>query len=438
MSQKLVLTQLIEKFCTAVAAGSPSTGAQYGRRLFNFDLFLKEKFNIGIDQFILSFKDNSGKFDVYDVLSAYHSYLSEITPKLQKSTISARLRTAKTFLDYNNIIINETQFRIKVRTPKQKKTEHFQALTKPLINKIVLACQTPRLHTYILTLAATGCRAVELLSVLTKHVNLEEGTIYLRAEHTKTKTDRTVFLTKECAAQLSLWKEYRERERRVTGKNGKVVYSTKPLKPNDLFFSTGRIDATDEQDPNYMYHVLAREFSAVLDRIGLSDRNVASKRHEVTLHSFRRFVYTTITNLGHHDFADFFIGHSGSTYHRPSEEKILELLKKVEPYLTYLDYSKLEARGADVDTKLEKKDTEIQELREQMKTMQEQVSSLIKGLRPPSHEGPDLPLEIAAHAFDPSFQGRDPKRPMSEWQKEREALDRKYGRDEKDKALGDK
>jgi integrase len=363
MSQKLVLTTATQKFVNAVAADSPSTGAQYGRRVYNFGLFLKQKYNISIDEYLKSYK----QFDVYDILSAYHVYLKQT--RLNRNTISARLRTAKTFLEYYDIPIIESQFRIKVRAPKQKVTERFQALTKKLVNKIIIGCQSPRLHTYVLCLAATGMRATEPLSILTKHVDFENGVMYLRAEHTKTRQNRTVFLTKECLAQLKVWKDYRERERRVVGKNGKVVYATKALRPNDLFFSTGRINNADEQDPDYMYHVLAREFSTALDRIGLSDRNTESKRHEITLHSFRRFVYSTITDLGFHDFANFFIGHAGSTYWRKTESEKLDLFRKVEPYLTYLDYSELEAKGADVETKLDEKDQQIATLQKQMNDM---------------------------------------------------------------------
>jgi integrase len=366
MSQKLVLTAATEKFVAAVEADSPSTAMQYGRRIHNFGVFLGEKYNITIDEYLKSYKD----YDVYSVLSAYHVYLKQT--RLQRNTISARLRTVKVFLEFHNITIIESQFRIKVRTPRQKKTKHFQALEKKLVNKIIIACQSPRLHTYVLTLAATGMRATECLSILTKHVDFENGIIFLRGEHTKTREARTVYLTKECIAQLKVWKDYRERERRIVGKNGKVVYATKPLKANDLFFSTGRINNADEQDPNYMYHVLSREFSKVLDRIGFSDRNEESKRHEITLHSFRRFVYSTITDLGYHDFANSFIGHAGSTYWRKTDSQKLELFKKIEPYLTYLDYSELEAKGADVQTKLSESQQELLDVKKQLKEMQEQ------------------------------------------------------------------
>jgi integrase len=368
MSQKLVLSPATQKFVTTVKVNSPSTADQYGKRLYNFGEFLGQKYNISIDEYIQSYKSFHGG-DVYDVLFGYHLFLNELN--LQKSTVASRLRTAKTFLEFHDIPIVESKFRIKVRTPKNSANEEITALTKPLVNKIIIGCQSPRLHTYVLTLAATGARAVETLSVLTKHVDLEQGTIYLRKEWTKQKRARTVSLTKECLDQLKVWKEYRERKRRIVDKNGRAMYETKPLKPNDLFFSSGRRDNADKQDPNYMYDVLEKEFGAVLDRIGLDARDSESKRHEITLHSFRRWVYTTIEKLGNIEFANYMIGHANSTYWRETAEDRVKAFKKFEPYLTYLSYEELEAKGADVETQLQEKEDRISNLEKQLKEIQE-------------------------------------------------------------------
>ena len=39
-------------------------------------------------------------------------------------------------------------------------------------------------------------------------------------------------------------------------------------------------------------------------------------RRKITLHSFRRYVKTTISDLGYSDYSEWFIGHSGFTYWR--------------------------------------------------------------------------------------------------------------------------
>jgi hypothetical protein len=64
----------------------------------------------------------------------------------------------------------------------------------------------------------------------------------------------------------------------------------------------------------------------------------------------RVFIKSTISES---DYSEWFIGHNGSTYYRKTEKEKAEIFRKIEPYLTFLDYSELEAGGADVDTKLQ-------------------------------------------------------------------------------------
>ena len=75
---------------------------------------------------------------------------------------------------------------------------------------------------------ATGMRAVEALSIRIKDLDLQlhHPRLFVRGEFTKTRSDRTIFLTKEVAHQLSSWLDYKYRSRRVcyVGNNGKNCY----------------------------------------------------------------------------------------------------------------------------------------------------------------------------------------------------------------------
>ena len=101
------------------------------------------------------------------------------------------------------------------------------------------------------------------------------------------------------------------------------------------------------------------------------------RRRQITLHSFRRFVKSTISDLGYSDYSEWFIGHSGSTYYRKTEKEKAEIFAKIEPYLTFLDYSELEARGADVVTKLQEKDKQIEILVKKQEKFEQLIQSLI-------------------------------------------------------------
>ncbi len=96
-------------------------------------------------------------------------------------------------------------------------------------------------------------------------------------------------------------------------------------------------------NPDGLYDDIAKSFAKTLDRMGKGDREDGNEqRRQITLHSFRRFVKTTISDLGYADYSEYFIGHSGSTYWRKKDSEIAELFRKIEPYLTFLNVNQLE------------------------------------------------------------------------------------------------
>ncbi len=354
-----------DKFCKAVEVGKKSTSQVYASRLRTFDSFLRSKYNIPLDSFF------DQKFDVYEVLADYHTYLS--SDGLKKSTISAKIATARLFLEYNGVAISGAIFRLRVRPPKATQGKKKKPLTKDLARKIILACKDMRLQTYTLLLAATGMRAQEALSIRLKDIDFANHKISLRAEFTKTDTDRDALVTDECMTQLKKWKEYRERERRIvtpSQDNGKsrIENVTRILKPTDLFFSTGH--HVGVKNPRNLYHILVAQFDVVLDANGFDEleENTKAKRHKITLHSFRRFVKTTVSKLAGQEYSEWFIGHKGSTYFTEHEDEAFETLHKIESNLTYLDYSKLDKQALDVNTQLIEKDNRISQLEKQMES----------------------------------------------------------------------
>ena len=99
-------------------------------------------------------------------------------------------------------------------------------------------------------------------------------------------------------------------------------------------------------------------------------------RRKITLHSFRRFVKTTISDLGYSDYSEWFIGHSGSTYWRKKDNEKAEIFKKIEPYLTFLNIQQLNRQGADLETKIEELQDINQLLRNKQNEREEQIKKL--------------------------------------------------------------
>src|SRR5207253_1408731 len=201
----------------------------------------------------------------------------------------------------------------------------------------------------------------------------DPATLFVRGEFTKTKMDRTVYLTDEMTSQLKSWLHYRFRTRRVchidhtTGKT-MSEYRTPIRNEKDLMFSVNRRNKT-AGSPKFLYNTLLLAFGKTLDRMGKGEKeeglsNKHGVRRKITLHSLRRYTKSTISDIGYFDFSEYFIGHIGSTYYRRTENDKIEIFRKVESYLTFLDVVNLDRKGADVQSKVDELEMINQKLRE--------------------------------------------------------------------------
>ena len=91
------------------------------------------------------------------------------------------------------------------------------------------------------------------------------------------------------------------------------------------------------------------------------------KRRKITLHSFRRFVKTVVSDQTNQDYSEWFLGHSKSPYYTKKEPERREIYAtKCMKYLTFLDYTTLEARGKSIEVNLQEKDKVIKEMEAQI------------------------------------------------------------------------
>ena len=261
---------------------------------------------------------------------------------------------------------------------------HKEALTKTDIQYILNACSDIKLKTYVLLLAATGCRASEALSIRSRDINFETNpnpnsnsnpaTAFIRGEYTKTKTDRTIMLTDELVQQLKLWLDYKQRTRSIGhyDKDNRKTYHEErtPILDKDmLIFSEKRAHSTkttEEDMINGLYNTMLEKFEQLLDRLGdkYAEFEPTKKRRKITYHSIRRMVKSVISDLGLEQYSEIYIGHhSKSTYYRISRADEIKLFRKVEPYLTYMDTHSLEVKQQDLTTQIESIQNENRELR---------------------------------------------------------------------------
>jgi integrase len=361
-----------------------STAWQYLNRLSVFSVFLNKEFDgLTIDSLVNKIKEKIA--DPYSILGAYSAYLRNCN--LSTITIKQRVVTVKNFLEYCDIEISPRRFKIKVRLPKAVR-RNKEAISKEDVIDILNQCSDLRLKTYVMLLASTGMRAVEALHIKVKDIDFESNParLFVRGENTKTKTDRTVFLTEETANQLDSWLKYKHRVRRVCyqnkykenrNENKKTMteYRTPSIKNTDLVFAVYQNKQTPETSS--LYAELAASFAKTLDRMGKGEREDNNeKRRQITFHSFRRFVKTTISDLGYADYSEYFIGHSGSTYWRKKESEKAEIFRKIEPYLSFLNIHQLERQGADILSKVNELEEVNQSLRERDRSKDDAIAML--------------------------------------------------------------
>jgi len=367
----------LNKYIRNIRAMNKKTAYEYYLRLNNFQDFIRS-YNITLDDIVTKMK--GGLENPYEVLSGYVSYL-QTGYNISTSTIKERVITAKNFFEFYDVDISPRKFKLKVKMPKVIR-KNKEALSKEDIINILNACSDIRLKTYVMLLAATGFRAVEALSIRIKDLHLEArpAKIFVRGEYTKTKTDRCIFLTEEVAAQLKQWLEYKYRGRRVCYKDNQTEktiteYRTPERNDSDLVFAV--YQDREKPVPSMIYYDLARSFGKTLDRIGRGTREDGNeRRRQITLHSFRRFVKTTISDLGYADYSEYFIGHSGSTYWRKKDSEKAEIFRKIEPYLTFLNVHQLERQGADIQSKVDELEQLNQSMRDRDKMKDDAIAHL--------------------------------------------------------------
>jgi integrase len=338
------------------------TASDYRKRLELFRVFVLEKYNMSLDELILTLTTESHgpKIDVYKLLNDYVKYIQK-EKNVSPLTLKLLLSTTRFFLETFDVEISPRKYKLKVRTPKVVKQEK-EALSRQDVQTILNTCHNIRLKTYVLFLVSTGCRAVEALSIRLCDINWKNDpvTVFIRGEFTKTKKDHIVMLTSEMVQQLQAWIDYKHRNRSINyydqiNKKSNYVKVEPKINEEVLIFSHSY---NTIYTPEGLYTNVLQSFEKILDRLGskfAQYENSTKRRRKITFHSLRRYVRSTVSNLGYSDFAEkYILNHdTTSTYYRVPPKERIDIFKKIEPNLTYLDQSSIENKGRDLTTRLE-------------------------------------------------------------------------------------
>ncbi len=332
------------------------------------------------------------KVNIYELLDAFISYLQTSNATLTPSSIKLYMASIRSYFAYNDIDVIPSKFKRKVKMPKSYR-EDEEPLDASDIRKISLACNNRRLKTYLLVLASGGMRAVEGLAIRIKDIDfsINPAKIHIRKEYAKTRVSRDIYISNEATHYLKQWLDW------------KYNNPERPRQQNasDLVFTI-----FTNKNPNTLYIKVLEEFQKLLAIVGLNDRKEGGKqrRRKITLHSFRRFTKSVISDQVSQDFSEWFLGHSKSPYYTKKEFERREIYAtKCMKYLTFLDYTTFEIRGKNIEAKLLEKDNEIQAMktrheqdmdamREEMNRQFSQIMSMIQQ-NPKAHIKPGVLTE---------------------------------------------
>jgi integrase len=383
-------SEAILKYVNSFAVSNKRTSIEYFGRLLTFEQFINENYDFTVDDLLIN---KIFTVDIYDLLSSFVTWLSSRIDRdgyklLSPVSIKNRVINVKNLLEYYDIAINPHKFKLRVKLPRVH-NQYKEALTKEHIIKILETCESYKLKTYLILLAVTGLRASEACSIRLKDIDYNNHKINVRAEFTKTKVGRYCFTTFELENFLKIWIDYKYRRRRLKVDNIGNRWVIPNRRNDDLVFSSSftrdgsvlsmqkannKRKNIDEIDlVGNLYNTMVIEFNDLLRQLDVGYEGNTQKRHVFTLHSFRRYVRTLISDLGYQDFAEWTLGHSYSTYWRKGEKEKYALFKKIEPNLLLLDQTASNRINADTQSRLEKMEKENLDLRENINKIMEMI-----------------------------------------------------------------
>lgn len=166
-------------------------------------------------------------------------------------------------------------------------------------------------------------------------------------EYSKTRTSRDIYVSDETTYYLKQWLNWKYNANKIAEKS--------PKDPNseNLVFSIYSLNK--KPNPSNLYVKLLYEFQKLLGATGMAERKESGihKRRKITLHSMRRFCKSGISNQVNQDYSEWFLGHSKSPYYTLKEQERREIYAtKVMRYLTFLDYTALEAHREECRSKV--------------------------------------------------------------------------------------
>jgi integrase len=357
-----------KQFLDGISRNSQQSRKSYSIGLTHFQRFLNLSHDSKYTLQSIIEPLSRNQINVYELLNSFVSYLLTIKNEntqtnLSNNSIALYVAATRSYLAYYDIDVVPSKFKRKVKVPKIYR-EDEEPLDASDIRKILLSCNNRRLKPYLLILASGGLRATEACAIRLCDIDFSVNPtkIHVRKEYAKTKISREIYVSDEATKFLKEWIDWKYRKRHSKSK-------TPIHNMTHLLFT---IRTNMPVGVRTLYNKLTQEFNKILHVVELDQRKEGMQRRKITLHSFRRFAKTVISDQVGQDYSEWFLGHSKSPYYTKKEQGRRDIYAtKCMKYLTFLDYTTLEATGKSIEAKISEKEKEIQGLEDKMKSMEE-------------------------------------------------------------------
>lgn len=272
--------------------------------------------------------------DYYDDILKFAVSLNDNPPKTAKAYIIG----VKEFFAFNGNELTQRQWKtITLKLPKGGARTIEKDMESTIISQILQHTDLKG-KALILTLASSGMRLNEALSITREDIDLKANPalITIRGEYTKTGDHRFTFISREAIEALTEWLRVREKylQSSANRNNGLVLHGK----------ATPKTTKDDRVFP-FSDKVAEQLWTTALTNAGLLSIDKSTNRKQLRLHQLRKFFRSQLALGCPVDIVEALMGHEGyltDAYRRYTKSQMAEYYTKNEHYITIAQNQSIE------------------------------------------------------------------------------------------------
>ena len=337
-------------------------------------------------------KNNDGRRAVYNYETLFDQYLKDKNRDHDEDMTkfanclkeeSASLLSARQIMTFARRILEDNGAKFKGKTVRDLKREMKggagtvdKVMTAKVIDSALKELDVKG-RAIVLTLASSGARLNEILSLKLSDVDFESNPVKLILRNTKNKQTRFSFISSEAARCVQEW--LGKRDAYITGSSGR----------NAGLVRAGK-SAKKDPDSDLLFPVSDNAVNAIwenaLRQAGLYSADEQTGRNQYRIHSFRKYFISQLSMAGQKTLAEHLCGHKGyldGSYRRIDEEAAGKAYLAVQHVVTIGIPPEFREKAAELNGKLQIQGESIEGLRamneklvEQMTKIQDEIESL--------------------------------------------------------------